>query len=313
MSPAASPAPSDGWQRTRVYKNHHLDSTRWDAIEPRDGDVVITTSYKSGTTWMQGIVANLLLDDLPATAPPLSLSPWVDARFQGPLEVIAPMLAAQTHRRFLKSHLAADGLPYRSGTRYIVVARDPRDVFMSLVNHHAAYTDLAMGLLNDDPSLAPFPRFDGDVKKLWRDWIGRGWFEWETEGYPYWGNLHHVASYWPHRDLENVLLVHYSDLKADLPGEVRRIAAFLALDLDAAAFDRVVRESHIDRMRELAEQGGDMLGVVFEGGAKRFFFKGTNGRWRDVLDAEDLALYEAAKRRVLPPECAAWLERGFRG
>lgn len=302
-----------GWLRTRVYKNHHLDSTRWDAIEPRDGDVVITTSYKSGTTWTQGIVGNLLLRGLPQDQPLLRLSPWVDARFQAPLPVLIEELKAQTHRRFLKSHLAADGLPYREATRYIVVARDARDVFMSLLNHYAGYTDVAMALLNDDPSLAPFPRFDGDVKKLWRGWIGKGWFEWESEGHPWWGNLQHTASYWPHRDLENVLLLHYSDLKKDLPAEVRRIADFLGLAIGDAEIETVVRECHIDRMREIAGRGDPILDAVFEGGANRFFFKGTNGRWRDVLDAEDLALYEDAKQRVLEPECAHWLEHGFRG
>jgi aryl sulfotransferase len=194
-----------------------------------------------------------------------------------------------------------------------VVARDARDVFMSLLNHYAAYTDAAYERLNDDPSLARFERFDGDVKKLWRDWIGRGFFEWESDGHPWWGNLHHTATYWPHRDCENVLLVHYADLKADLPAEVRRIAAFLGVAADDAEIARVVRESQLDRMREKALEGEDMLQAFFEGGAKRFFFKGTNGRWRDVLDAEDLALYEDAKRRILEPECATWLERGFRG
>lgn len=217
------------------------------------------------------------------------------------------------HRRFLKSHVAADGLPYRAETRYIVVARDARDVFMSLVNHYAGYTDFAMSLLNDDPTLAPFPRFDGDVKKLWRSWIGRGSFEWESEGHPWWGNLHHTASYWPFRNLENVLFVHYADLEADLPAEVRRIAAFLGLDLGDSELESVLHECHIDRMRARANEGDPILDAIFEGGANRFYFKGTNGRWRDVLDAEDLALYEQAKQRVLDPECAQWLERGFRG
>lgn len=303
----------NGWQRTRIYKNHHLDSTRWDAIEPRDGDVVITTSYKSGTTWTQHIVGQLLLRGVPNAPPTAMASPWIDARFQMPLEVLVPMVEAQTHRRFLKSHLAADGLPYREGTRYIVVARDARDVFMSLVNHYAAYTDAALERFNDDPDLPRFERFDGDVKKLWRDWIGRGYFEWESDGHPFWGNLHHTATYWPHRHCENVLLVHYNDLKADLPGEVRRIAAFLDVPVDDAEALRVARELQLDRMREKALEGEDMLSAFFEGGAKRFFFKGTNGRWRDVLDADDLALYEEAKRRVLEPDCAAWLESGHRG
>lgn len=302
-----------GWQRTRVYRNHHLDSTRWDAIEPRDGDVVITTSYKAGTTWTQGIVGNLMLRGATLQQPLLALSPWIDSRFQMPLPALQEMLAAQTHRRFLKSHLAADGLPYRAGTRFIVVARDARDVFMSLVNHYSGYTPLTMSLLNDDASLPPFPPFDGDLKKLWRDWIGRGWFEWESEGYPWWGNLRHTASYWPYRDLENVLFVHYADLKADLAAEVRRIADFLQVEIDAAALADVVGECHIDRMRERAEENGGLLAAIFDGGAKRFFFQGTNGRWRDVLDEGDLALYEEAKRRELEPECAEWLERGFRG
>jgi aryl sulfotransferase len=302
-----------GWQRTRVYKNHHLDSTRWDAIEPRDDDVVITTSYKAGTTWTQGIVANLLLRDVPGAPNPLMASPWVDARFQAPLPVLIEALKAQTHRRFMKSHLAADGLLYRPTTRYIVVARDARDVFMSLVNHYSGYTDAAMALFNDDPSLAPFPRFDGDVRKLWKGWITRGWFEWESDGYPWWANLGHTASYWPYRELENVLFLHYGDLKADLAGEVRRIAAFLGLELDDDAIASVVAACHIDRMRERALEDDTMLGMFFEGGAKRFFFKGTNGRWRDVLGADDLALYDEAKRRVLEPACAQWLENGRLG
>lgn len=304
---------SSGWERTRIYRNHHLDSTRWDAVAPRDGDVVITTSYKSGTTWTQALVGHLLHEDLASKPPLLALSPWVDARFQMPLDAMVAMLEAQPHRRFLKSHLASDGLPYRASTRYIVVGRDARDVFMSLLNHYAAYTDLAIERFNDDPSLPPFRAFDGDVKRLWREWTTRGYFEWESEGAPWWGNLQHTASYWPYRDLENVLFVHYADLKADLAGEVRRIAAFLGLSPTNQRVAEIVRSCHIDSMREQAEQSGDLLGTFFEGGAKRFFFQGRNGRWRDVLDADDLALYEAAKQRVLTPDCAGWLERGSRG
>ena len=54
------------------------------------------------------------------------------------------------------------------------------------------------------------------------------------------------------------------------------------------------------------------MATVFEGGSDRFFFKGTNGRWRDVLTAEDLALYEA-KASELDPELRHWLENGRLG
>ena len=49
---------------------------------------------------------------------------------------------------------------------------------------------------------------------------------------------------------------------------------------------------------------------VWKEGAKTFFFKGTNGRWKDVLSAEELELYEEKVSQVLTPACRAWLEQG---
>ena len=45
---------------TRVYRNHHLDSSLWEGYVPRDDDIVVLSSYKSGTTWMRGILTALL-------------------------------------------------------------------------------------------------------------------------------------------------------------------------------------------------------------------------------------------------------------
>lgn len=38
-------------QVIHTYQNHSLDSTRWQQHQPRAGDIVISTSIKSGTTW----------------------------------------------------------------------------------------------------------------------------------------------------------------------------------------------------------------------------------------------------------------------
>src|ERR1041385_9060989 len=43
----------------RVYRNHSLDSVRWHQYEPRADDLVVASSYKSGTTWVQTIVLKL--------------------------------------------------------------------------------------------------------------------------------------------------------------------------------------------------------------------------------------------------------------
>ena len=122
-------------ERTHEYRNHHLDSTRWDDFVPRDDDIVVTTAYKAGTTWTQRILAALIHGPGPLPEPFSSLSPWIDARFTGPLEPILEGLEAQRHRRFVKSHLAADGLRFFPQCKYIVVGRDTRDVFMSFYNH----------------------------------------------------------------------------------------------------------------------------------------------------------------------------------
>lgn len=113
-------------RRTRVYQNHTIDSTRWDGFEVRDDDIVIATPYKCGTTWMQGIVSCLVLGECHH---PTSI--WLDFR---PTEIdkVLERLGKQEHRRFIKTHLPLDGLPYFESVKYIVVSRDPRDVFMSL-------------------------------------------------------------------------------------------------------------------------------------------------------------------------------------
>jgi aryl sulfotransferase len=42
--------------------NHHMDSEMWKDFQFRDDDIVISTYGKSGTTWMQQIVAQLIFN-----------------------------------------------------------------------------------------------------------------------------------------------------------------------------------------------------------------------------------------------------------
>jgi aryl sulfotransferase len=296
---------------TRVYQNHHLDSTRWDLFEPRDGDVVVTTSYKSGTTWTQQILG-LLLRGPEALGNLMQISPWIDARFHTPREELAKQLSELPDRRFVKSHLPLDGLPIYPEVKYLIVGRDPRDVFMSLLNHYGSYTEHAFAALNDTPGRVgpPLPPCPEDPRALWRDWITRGWFEWESEGWPFWSNLHHTQSYWEHRQLPNFLFLHYADMLEDLEREVRRIADFLDLEVGEERIAQTVELTTFKTVKKLVEGVPQEGPEFFRGGFGTFFHKGTNGRWRDVLGEEDLELYARARERVLSPDCADWLERG---
>jgi aryl sulfotransferase len=117
-------------------------------------------------------------------------------------------------------------------------------------------------------------------------------------------------SWWAERTQPNILLVHYVDLKRDLASEVRRITAFLGIECTADLLDRIVGAAHFDAMRRDGERLLPNAGLIFEGGAGPFLFRGTNARWRDVLGPDELALYEARVAADFTPDCARWIEGG---
>ena len=300
-------------ERVHEYRNHHLDSTRWDGFHVRDGDIIVTTAYKAGTTWTQRILAELVPGVEPIARHITEVSPWIDARFMGPIEPLLESLEAQTHQRFMKSHLAADGLRFFPEAKYVVVGRDTRDVFMSLWNHYSAYTDFAYQLFNDPGRPGPeFPRCPDDPRELWSRWISEGWFDWEPDGWPFWSHHHHLSTWWEWRDLDNVHFVHFGDLLDDTEAEMRRLAVYCDIDVAEDRWPAIVDAVQLDAMRAEARAtrpGEDGASMIFEGGSDRFLFKGTNGRWRSVLTDDDLTLYEEAAA-TLDPSLRAWLEGG---
>jgi aryl sulfotransferase len=294
-----------------VYHNHHIDGTRWQQFTPRPDDIVISTSIKSGTTWMQQIVMHLIFQDLQPRSTG-EYSPWIDYSPE-PLENVIEQVEKQTHRRYLKSHLPLDGLLYFPQVKYIVVGRDARDVFMSLWNHYSNYTPEYFDEVNNAPGRvgAPLPNCPTDIREFWQWWMTRGWFEWESEGYPHWSNLHHIQTWWEYRHLPNILLVHYNDLLRDLPAELQRVADYLDIDIKPDTLSAIAEAVTFRSMKQNAEKIMPGADFVWAGGAQTFINKGTNGRWRDVLTEDDLKLYEAAVARELTPDCAHWLEHGL--
>ncbi|HZQ79145.1 MAG TPA: sulfotransferase domain-containing protein [Acidimicrobiia bacterium] len=299
-------------RRTRTYRHHHLDSTRWDAVRHRPGDIVVSTSAKAGTTWMQRILSLLIFGTGPLPDVLSRVSPWIDCRYVDPIDDVIARIEAQTHRRFLKTHLPLDALPYDEGVRYVMVGRDSRDVFMSLWNHYGGYTDAMYELLAaGDPPGAPLPRRPDDLRWLWSQWLTRASFPWEADGWPFWSHHYHAASWWDFRDPENILLVHYNDLLADLDGEMRRVAAHVGIEVADGSWPALVDAARFESMKGDATR---LLGPMdrFAGGTGTFLYKGSNGRWRDVLTEEDLRLYDKVAG-ALDPALRAWLEAGRLG
>jgi aryl sulfotransferase len=106
------------------------------------------------------------------------------------------------------------------------------------------------------------------------------------------------------------MLIHYSDLKRDLSGSIRSIASFLDFDIPPGRWPAIVEHSTFEYMKKNADKVAPLGGDIFEGGAGRFVYKGTNGRWRDILTEADCRHYEDEARRQLGEECARWVAEG---
>lgn len=294
---------ADWPQKTREFHNHHFDSTVWNDFVFRDDDIVIATYAKSGTTWTQQIVGQLLFGPDPQLEV-AQMSPWLDLRVP-PKAVKLPAVEAQRHRRFLKTHLAVDALVFSPRAKYIYIGRDGRDVVWSMYNHHFNANARWYAALNDTPgrigpAIEPPPV---DIRRYWRDWLDR-------DGHPFWPYWENVRSWWAIRHLPNVHFVHFAQLKRDLPGEMGRIAQFLGVRVDEAKWDTLLEYCSFPWMKRHAAKSVPLGGAFWDAGPEVFIHKGVNGRWAEALSDAEVAEYEARAERELGPECARWLATG---
>ena len=300
--------------RDRTYQCHHFDSTRWNYYLPRSDDIIVATSYKAGTTWTQGIIANLLFPEGDFPQPPAAMSPWIDMRF-APLEMFLENIEAQHHRRFLKTHLPLDGMRYEPDVKYVYVSRDGRDVFMSLWNHYSNMKPEAIEHMNFIPGRVgeDFPAPPDDIHAFWDTWVSRSLFEHEHGGWPYWSHLSNVQSWWDYRHLDNIEFFHYNDLLQDSAGEIARLAEYLEIDVPESCWSRILDAVSFDGMKCRGEEYAPAGGSFWNGGAQTFLHKGTNGRWQGLLGDAELAQYDSLCEKALTPECRHWLEHGRLG
>jgi len=292
-------------QKTREIHNNHMDSTIWNDFPFRDDDIVIATWAKSGTTWMQQIVSQLIFNGEEGLNVS-EMSPWLDLRLP-PAAVKLEALEAQTHRRFIKTHLPVDALVFNSAVKYIYIARDGRDAVWSMHNHQINMTPEMMETLNTAPNLVgpPLTPAPDDPRAFFLEWLNE-------DGFPVWSLWENIRTWWVVRDLPNVMLVHFNDLKADMPGEMRRIAKFLEIDIAEEAWPAIIEHCSFDYMKAHADKVAPLGGEPWKGGGKTFINKGSNGRWRDQLTAEDCEKYERRAREELSADCVGWLAEGGR-
>ncbi len=140
-------------------------------------------------------------------------------------------------------------------------------------------------------------------------WLTNGSFPWESDGKPYWSVFSHGVSFWAHRQEPNILMVHYSDLKADLGAEMRRIAVALDIETPLDAWPELVAAASFESMKKNADRMAPDTNFKMWKDNSRFFNKGVSGQWQGVLSAESLALLDQVIAKY-PADFIGWLFNG---
>lgn len=287
------------------YRSSEEDSARWAGFDHRDGDLVVSTRSKHGTTWMQTILLLLIHGGPPWPGSLGHLSPWLDHLVE-PLDAVSDRLAAQAHRRVIKTHTPLDGLALDPRATYVVVARHPLDAAVSLY-HQGSNID--RGRLHDLTGAAA-PISETPRPPL-RDWLS-AWIDRvadPTEAMDSLdGVMHHLSDAWARRHRANVVVVHFDDLRADLLGQMRWLAHRLRLGATEQVTAELAAEASFEAMRDRATQlVPDIQGVLRD--PRAFFREGRSGTGVAELTEADLDRYHHRVAALATPSLLGWLHR----
>ena len=211
--------------------------SRFGPYRPGAHDVLVCSYFKSGTNWTMQIAVQIAHRGAAQFEHIHDLVAWPEARaalgrrFAVPIEDETPWRSAPSGLRIIKTHLHAAQVPYSPEARYICVVRDPKDVFVS------SYHFMRDGILG---VLMP-PKEKWLRTYLSRDAISGSWAE-------------HLVGWWQMRQRPNVLFLTYEEMKRDLPGSVRRMAALMGVTLSEAEFASVLRQASFEHMQSIAHR-----------------------------------------------------------
>jgi aryl sulfotransferase len=276
--------------------NIELRKKRWANLSFRQGDIVICTPAKTGTTWLQSICAFLVFQSLELPGSISELSVWLDDPAI-PFDEAYAKLEAQENRRIIKSHLPLSDMPFDSRATFITVGRHPLDAALSMYHQISNSLEVAAskGAAQFGQRGLPSPHDEllrmFDKGSSQRDYLGM--------------MLGHLSDAWARRSDPNMLLVHYGDLSADLDGAMRQIAARLGIAVPDTMWSALVRAATFDQMQSKAELFAPS-GLELKDPAA-FFHTGVPGHGPALFTESELARYNARVMQFAPPDMVTWL------
>lgn len=229
---------------------------------PTSEDVFVATQMRCGTTWMQQLVYEIVhqghgdLSDA-GHGHLYAISPWIDA-INSVSMADAPIVGSRP-TRIIKTHLPTSLCPYSREARYIYVARHPVSCFASIVDFNRS---MAGPLVPPVERLAAW--FCSDTM-YWLPWPAH------VDGWWRWAEAH-----------DNVLFVHFEDMKRDLGAVVDRVATFLSCELTPEQRSAVLAKCTFDYMKTHEEQFEMAPPTMFSSRRSGFLASGKASRHEDV-------------------------------
>jgi aryl sulfotransferase len=283
--------------RSTNYKGPITDTSRWENFQHRSDDIFVCTPPKCGTTWTQAICAMLVFGKVDHGEKPGSISPWIDSDF-APIDEYLQMVEAQSHRRYIKTHSPFDGIPYYPECSYLVVCRDPRDMYCSMLNHRDNMAE---------EELAQLVMPSGD--DAFNQWLNGTFKPDDFDIQCLEGACHFLKTYWPYRDLPNVQLAHYFDMKNDLRSHVAKVANYLTIEVNDQLLDEITVAATFESMQARGNQYAPMAGENFWKSENGFFATGTNAQWKEKLTTEQVEAFDDKIKEFLSAEQIEWIVR----
>jgi len=240
-----------------------------------DKDIWVVTYPRSGTTWTQEMVWNIL-NDLDFER---AKKTDIDKKFffldmdclksgsHGDAPGFVDMAEAVVgQQRLIKSHLPIGLLPpdLLKKCKVVYVARNPKDVVVSYYHHHKLTKSVDQDL-----------QFSDFVKFFMKELLVQD---------PY---MAHVKEALSLKDNPNIKFLWYEDMKRDLPEAIRDVASFLNKELNDSQVAALAEYLDVKNMKKnpaVNHQDRHQRGVFAEG--ESFIRQGVAGGWKKYFDVE---------------------------
>ncbi len=226
-------------------------------------DIFVATYPKSGTTWMQMILYQLITDGNMNFKHIDLMSPYWDEVGQGEGEDIP---ALSTPPRIFKTHHSYKYVP-KYDCKYIYIVRDYRDVAVSFYYHHWNFKGYRGSF--DQFLHEHFLKGNRNLRSTW---------------------FQHVYDWYQNPQKLNILYIKYEDMKTDLPGVIGQLIKFCGFHVDEAKFQRTIKRTSFTFMKQHEEKFNIStslllrLGIATEG----FIRQGKVGGWRVYFNEAQL-------------------------